>query len=53
MARRWLAAGCPADGEADGDALDGDIVFARWLEMVAALLDLRRSSRRSAGWVSR
>lgn len=44
LARRWIAASCLADDEASGDALDRDIAFARWLEMVAALLDLRRSA---------
>ncbi|MBO0869546.1 MAG: hypothetical protein J2P15_13370 [Micromonosporaceae bacterium] len=52
LARRWLAASCPADGAPAGDDIDADIMFARWLEMVAALLSLRRSARRSVGQLS-
>jgi hypothetical protein len=41
LARRWLEA-APAAGE------ETDLVFSRWLEMVATLLAVRQSSRPAA-----
>jgi hypothetical protein len=43
LARRWLAAASAVDG----DPIGADEVVARWLEMVAALLAVRRSARRA------
>jgi hypothetical protein len=48
LARRWLEAALAA-----GDEADGDLVFSRWLEMVATLLAVRRSARSAAGTANR
>jgi hypothetical protein len=45
LARRWLEAA--AGGGAGGDA-EADLVFSRWLEMVATLLAARRAARPAA-----
>ena len=42
LARSWLEAALAARGEAD-------LVFSRWLEMVATVLAVRRSARPAAG----
>ena len=43
LARRWLEAGLATGGNADAD-----LVFSRWLEMVATLLAVRVSARPAA-----
>jgi hypothetical protein len=48
LARRWLEAALAA-----GDEADADLVFSRWLEMVATLLAVRRSARSAAGTANR
>ena len=44
LARRWLEAALAAGGEPGAD-----LVFSRWLEMVATLLAVRESARSAAG----
>ena len=44
LARRWLEAALAAGGETEAD-----LVFSRWLEMVATLIAVRRSARCAAG----
>jgi hypothetical protein len=43
LARRWLEA-----GRAAGSNADADLVLSRWLDMVATLLAVRASARRTA-----
>jgi len=43
LARRWLGAALAARG-----AMEADLVFSRWLGMVATLLAMRRSARLDA-----
>jgi hypothetical protein len=43
LARRWLEAALAAKGKTEAD-----LVFSRWLEMVATLLAVRQSSRSAA-----
>lgn len=45
LARRWLEAALAARGR-----LEADLIFSRWLEMVATLLAMRRSARSVAGF---
>lgn len=44
LARRWLEAALAAGG-----GTDADLIFSRWLEMVATLIAMRRSARSAAG----
>jgi hypothetical protein len=44
LARRWLEAALAAGG-----TIEADLVFSRWLEMVATLLAVRQSARSADG----
>jgi hypothetical protein len=44
LARRWLEAALAAGSEGEAD-----LVFSRWLEMVATLLAVRQDARQAAG----
>jgi hypothetical protein len=44
LARSWLEAALAAGG-----TMEADLVFSRWLELVATLIAVRRSARHGAG----